>query len=347
MKDENKTKRQLVLETQELRRRLAVMEAAGAAPLVQPCAQELRPLLELTAVYRASQRLQQLLTPATLAQEIIGVLEEVLAYEYGSVLLIDGETGRLIPFAVSDQGQGPDFVAMDKVVIASHGFRLGKGITGWVAEHGQSVRVGDVLHDARYQAVREGIQSELCVPLRIGDQLLGVVNVETTRANAYTEVDQRVLETVAAQMAVALQNARLYEQVQLHARALEERVAERTSDLMSANTQLRQEADERKRVEAEIQRRLQETTLMYRLSTLIASAPGISEALHAVCAELAHFLDVPQAGFASMNAEQTAAEVIADFRPPGSSSALGAVIPVPDNPSMTHVIKYRVPLAGE
>jgi len=321
MKGTNRTKAQLVQETQEQRR-----------------------LLELAAIYRTSQRLQQLHSPAILAQEVISLLEEMLAYEYGVVLVIEEGTGRLVPFAVSDRGQGPDFVAQDKAYVESRAPQVGKGIRGWVAQHGQSVRVGDVRQDPRYYAVREGILSELCVPLCAGDQILGVVTVETTRPDAYTEADQRVLETVAAQMAVALQNARLYEQVQQHAQALEQRVTERTADLMSANTQLRQEAMEREWAEAEIQRRLQEITLLYRVSTRIASAADISGALQAVCAELAQFLGVPQAGFASLNAEQTAAEVIADYHPPGSSGALGAVIPVPDNPSMTHIIAHRVPL---
>jgi GAF domain-containing protein len=141
------------------------------------------------------------------------------------------------------------------------------------------------------------------------------------------------------------QGARLYEQVQQHAQALEQRVAERTSELLTANAQLRQEVDERERVEAEIQRRLQETTLLYQVSNLIASAADISEALHAVCAELARFLGVPQAGFASLNPEHTAAELVADYHPPDSPGVLGAIIPVAGNPSMAHILEHKAPLA--
>jgi len=141
-----------------------------------------------------------------------------------------------------------------------------------------------------------------------------------------------------------LQNARLHEQVREQAQRLEPNVADRTAELMSANPQLRQEVDERERVSLEIQRRLQETTLLYRVSALIASAPDISEALHAVCAELAGFLRVSQAGFASLNPEQTAAEIVADLHPPNSHGALGAIIPVTGNPSMAYVLEHRSPL---
>jgi signal transduction histidine kinase len=87
------------------------------------------------------------------------------------------------------------------------------GITGWVAQTGESVRTGDVRQDPRYYAVRDNIRSELCVPLRLGDRVIGVINVESTRPYAYTEADQRVLETVAGQIAIAIQNAQLFKQL--------------------------------------------------------------------------------------------------------------------------------------
>jgi GAF domain-containing protein len=180
--------------------------------------------------------------------------------------------------------------------------------------------------------------------MRIGDQILGVVNVETTRPDAYTQTDQRVLETVAAQMAVALENARLYAHVQRHAQELEERVAERTAELQVANERLKSEATERQRTEAGIQRRLQEMPLLYQVSAFIASAADITDALNNVCAKLARFLEAPQAGFAILNSERTAAEVIADYHPPDSPSAMGAVIPVADNPSMAYILKHKAPL---
>jgi PAS domain S-box-containing protein len=176
---------------------------------------------ELAALYQAGQRLQQLYSPATLAQELIRVLEEVLGYEFGAVLLLDEATGRLIPFALSEQRRGPAFVEVDKTHVAAHDIRLSQGLTGWVAQTSQSLCLGDVRQDPRYYAVRDDIRSELCVPLRAGDKIIGVVNVETTRLNAYTEADQRLLETVAAQIAVAIQNARLYEQVQTGRERLE------------------------------------------------------------------------------------------------------------------------------
>jgi len=169
---------------------------------------------ELIAIYESARRLQQLHAPDILAREIILSLERILNYTFGVVLLIEETTGRLLPFALSDQKRGGSFSEVDAAYVSSHGPRLGKGITGWVAQTGEAVCLGDVSKDSRYYAVREDIQSELCVPLQVNDQIIGVVNVESIRQNAYGESDQRVLETIAAQIATAIQNSQLFDQIQ-------------------------------------------------------------------------------------------------------------------------------------
>ncbi len=198
-----------------------------------------RNIKELTTIYDAARKLQYLHTPDTLAQELIAILEKNLSFEYGVVLLIDEATSRLIPFAVSDQGRGEEFIKADKEFILSKGLTVGKGITGWVAETGQTVRLGDVRYDPRYYTLRgEDIRSELCVPLKAGNRVIGVLNVETNKPDAYTESDQRVLETIASQMALAIQQSYLHEQIQHHTTELEERVHERTTQLQFANKEL-------------------------------------------------------------------------------------------------------------
>ena len=166
---------------------------------------------EINAIYESAQHLQKLFSPQDLSAEIIQTLENVLRYEYCAVLLVDEDSKYLIPFAISAQGRDADFGAQDKEYILAHQPQVGQGITGWVAEHGQSLRLGDVTQDSRYYGMHADIRSELCVPLWSGDKVIGVVNTESVRPDAYTEDDQRVLETVAAQIAIAIQNARLLE----------------------------------------------------------------------------------------------------------------------------------------
>lgn len=185
---------------------------------------------ELAALYQSAQRLQKIFTPETLAEEIVDLLEKNLSYEFSAILLIDASSGRLIPFAVAGRERGAEFVQQDKAYINLHEPRLGKGITGWVAERGESLRIGDVQKDERYYGLREDLHSELCVPLRAGDQVIGVINVETVKPDAYSAEDQRILETIAAHISAAIQNARLLEETRLS----RDRLAELSRQLVQA-----------------------------------------------------------------------------------------------------------------
>lgn len=195
MKDENKTKRQLINELTELRQRVSEYKQFSKY---------------LATVHRTSRKLHYLHSPKSLAQEIISVLEALLNYEFSAVLLIEETTKQLTPFALSDQGLGQDFVEADKSYVASQNVRVGVGVTGWVAQHGKSVLIGDVRQDKRYHSIREDIRSELCVPLIRKDQIIGVMNIETARLNAYSEIDKQILETIASQLAIAIENANLF-----------------------------------------------------------------------------------------------------------------------------------------
>lgn len=116
--------------------------------------------------------------------------------------------------------------------VAAHGFRseewraltlpVGEGIMGRCAETGLPVRVDDVRTDPRSARrdidEREGVRSMLCVPLRVGGTLLGVISAFSRRPAAYTAPHQRVLEAFAEQAGIAIHNAQLFEQSERRAR---------------------------------------------------------------------------------------------------------------------------------
>lgn len=100
---------------------------------------------------------------------------------------------------------------------------LGEGIRGWVAQHRQTVVANDVSEEPRYRRMFSypvTTRSELAVPICRGDHLMGVLDVQSPVKDAFGSGERIVLETLADQIAVALENARLYQ-------ALQEELAQR------------------------------------------------------------------------------------------------------------------------
>ncbi len=89
---------------------------------------------------------------------------------------------------------------------------FGVGITGWVASHRQAQRSGDVTKDSRYIAVNPKVRSELAIPLIYRNEVLGILNVESPRLNAYTESDEEMLGTLAGSLAAIIAHSKLLEQ---------------------------------------------------------------------------------------------------------------------------------------
>jgi len=91
------------------------------------------------------------------------------------------------------------------------------GITGWSATHRRTLRVNNVLEDPRYIEGSASTRSELAIPLIYRSELLGVLNVESEQANAYTESDEELLGTLGGSLAAIIANARLLEQIRTQA----------------------------------------------------------------------------------------------------------------------------------
>jgi diguanylate cyclase (GGDEF)-like protein len=83
-----------------------------------------------------------------------------------------------------------------------------KGITGLVARTGQAQRIGNVRLVKEYFDMDERTVSELCVPIKFKESVLGVINAESTKRDAFTEDDERLLITLAGQIATAVEQIR-------------------------------------------------------------------------------------------------------------------------------------------
>ncbi|HTP00151.1 MAG TPA: PAS domain S-box protein [Anaerolineales bacterium] len=83
------------------------------------------------------------------------------------------------------------------------------GITGRVASSGQPIRVGDVTQSADYVEATQGIQSEICVPIRVNERVIGAFNVESRMPEAFDEEDERLLTTIAGMLGNSIERMRL------------------------------------------------------------------------------------------------------------------------------------------
>ena len=120
----------------------------------------------------------------------------------------------------------------------------GRGLGGEVLLTGRAVAVADCAKDARIVGEhadvlrREGIVSTLVVPISLKGRTIGLLYVANRRETAFSRQDEDTLNHLAAQAAIAIENARLYEEVTKHAEDLEEKVEARTRELQETNRRL-------------------------------------------------------------------------------------------------------------
>jgi signal transduction histidine kinase len=159
----------------------------------------------LQLLYQVSNVIHSTLEAQEALQLIVSEAVRLMNASSGSVVLINPTSGFL---EISASQNLPSAATRLKL-------RIGEGVTGWVARHGKTVRVGDVTQDPRYVAARRGVKSELAVPLEVNGETRGVINVDSDRANAFSADDQDLLEQLAVQAAKVIHNTWLYEQLRL------------------------------------------------------------------------------------------------------------------------------------
>jgi phosphoserine phosphatase RsbU/P len=102
--------------------------------------------------------------------------------------------------------------------------KLGEGIVGYAALHREPVLVSDVSNDPRYIRVVPDVRSELAIPMLVKDRVIGVVDLESPELEAFSKRDVEILTLLASQAAVAIENARLYEELRANEERLEKEV---------------------------------------------------------------------------------------------------------------------------
>jgi signal transduction histidine kinase len=161
-------------------------------------------LEKLQILYDASSLINATMEPREVITRVLEGAVQIMGATSGSLRMLDAEQGTLpLELAI---GEGQD-------LLRAVALRLGEGITGWVARHGEPLLVRDVTRDPRYFPIRADVRSELAVPLVIEGRVMGVLNVDSTAVDAFDDTDLELLMALANQAARVIHNAQLHAQV--------------------------------------------------------------------------------------------------------------------------------------
>ena len=153
---------------------------------------------------------RSLLHPQKALDRILAAAVRSTRAESGSFILLNPNTGLLDIEASHGLSQKAKNVKL----------RPGEGITGWVATTGQPLRTGDVRADKRYVSISARIRSEMAVPVEIRGQIVGLLNVDSTKVDAFSATDEERLVDMASEAARWLELAWEIDQLRLKSRQL-------------------------------------------------------------------------------------------------------------------------------
>jgi sigma-B regulation protein RsbU (phosphoserine phosphatase) len=163
----------------------------------------------LSLLHEVSRELTSILDRGELVRRIAEMVKRLVSYDAFSVYLWDEQRQVLDPTVSIRPGANPAPSEPETMEMAH-------GIIGTVAALRQPIRVPNVFREPRYVACERDfeVRSELAVPLTFKDQLVGVLDLESASYDAFSNKDQQLLSTLASSLAIALENSRLYEQLQ-------------------------------------------------------------------------------------------------------------------------------------
>jgi GAF domain-containing protein/two-component sensor histidine kinase len=196
-------------------------QVSVAVSNAQRYAQIDRRLTEMTVVRQVVQVVNRRLEMQALLDDVVHQVGVVLGYPVVEVYLVEER------FLVLGASYGGPFNPDTR-------YHMSEGILGRVVRTNRAAFIPDVSKDPDYIVGYPETTCEIAVPLRVEGVAIGVLNVESPRPGDLSKEDSRLLLLLADQLAVAIENAALYERVRSHAESLESVVARRTSELADA-----------------------------------------------------------------------------------------------------------------
>lgn len=183
-------------------------QAAMAIDNARLYEEQRRRAIQLETVREVSQRIVAILDMDDLLNQVVLLIQSRFGYDHVHIFLVDAK-GAALQFRA---GTGP---AIREMLRRDTRLSIGEdSFIGWVAATGESILCNDVTADPRYRYYEPlaETRAEVSVPLRIGEWVLGVLDVQSERKDAFDESDLFVLQSLADLVAVAIENAYLFRQ---------------------------------------------------------------------------------------------------------------------------------------
>jgi phosphoserine phosphatase RsbU/P len=207
----------------------------AAAPATEVSPEVLATLTEIGEEVNASLDLDEVLARTA------ALIKRHIDYEIFGVLMFEGDGSYLKHrFAIG----------YPRELVESLRIPVGQGISGTAAATGHSVRVANTLTDPRYINAIDSVRSELAVPLMLRNRCVGVLDIQSRHPDYFTREQQNILTLLAGRLAVAVENARLFEKVRAQADTLLllNEVSRETGAILDVEELLRRAAEQTKRV---------------------------------------------------------------------------------------------------
>jgi len=157
----------------------------------------------LAMLYEAGKEMASILELDALCEHVAEIVHRVVDYEMFAIFLVDERANELVLKTARQMA----------TIAPRRRIALTEGLTGAAASSKEPVIVSDVRQDPRYIAVEPDVRSELVMPLVFKGKVVGVFDLESRELNRFTHEHIKVLTPLASQVAVAIENARLYEDI--------------------------------------------------------------------------------------------------------------------------------------
>ena len=197
---------------------------------------------QLEAISKVSRTITSNLYLEDILKLIVTVSAEIMDSKICSLMLLDEKTGELVLKATQ---------SMSEVYNKKPPLKMGEGIAGKVARDNKPMSVSDLSKEPEYKykdiAAKEGLKSLLSVPLAVKGKIIGVLNNYTSYAHKFTKLEISVLNTVANQAAIVIENAELMVKTKIVQEELETRkLVERAKGIMMRDQGMTEEQAFRK-----------------------------------------------------------------------------------------------------